>query len=548
MVYLYTGCPEPSLKTVTVVLLRLTNSQLPSVAKILYIYYSQVCKCKPDFWNLEKWGAIMAIPLTNSVPLTGDARIDGLIQGGKWSSGNLSFDLWDTNYGTWGSFATEIVTVAFQWFSKVANINFTDLTFNENIADISIFFSGDLAQTTYGAVALGMFPDVNFTNQVLLEENISRSEYPTIEGDIFLDNYASIFNYSQLGGTGFSTIIHEIGHALGLKHPHDDGGNDRPTFAELGIDNLDNQFFTIMSYNEALGSSPSYDNPATPMLLDVLALQNIYGANMNYNIENNSYEFIDDGISATLWDAGGLDTINSSQSTKSVTINLSDGAFSNAGQTVGAIAYGAIIENAVGSTANDELYGNTVNNKIWGNLGNDTIFGYEGNDSLYGGIGNDFVQGNKGSDLVFGEGGNDTVRGGKQEDAVFGESGNDFVAGDRENDQVYGGTGNDTLRGGKDNDNLFGEAGDDILYGDKGNDIMWGGNGADVFVFKSDSGIDIIKDYSSIEDGIAISSNIFTTSDQALAAFDNGILDFGNGNFVTIENITNLDVSDFIIF
>ena len=39
-------------------------------------------------------------------------------------------------------------------------------------------------------------------------------------------------NYSSLnqGGYDFTTIIHELGHAVGLKHPHDSGGGGRPNF------------------------------------------------------------------------------------------------------------------------------------------------------------------------------------------------------------------------------------------------------------------------------------------------------------------------------
>ncbi len=75
-------------------------------------------------------------------------------------------------------------------------------------------------------------------------------------------------SYDRLGDTngfqhpagehGYTTLIHEIGHALGLKHPHD-GAPNLPS----GEDNHTN---TVMSYGFP-GASPG-----TPMGYDIMAL------------------------------------------------------------------------------------------------------------------------------------------------------------------------------------------------------------------------------------------------------------------------------------
>jgi serralysin len=53
------------------------------------------------------------------------------------------------------------------------------------------------------------------------------------------------------------------------------------------------------------------------------------------------------------------------------------------------IAYGTIIENAVGGGGNDIIIGNTASNKIWGGAGNDIIAAGAGIDYVWGGAGAD---------------------------------------------------------------------------------------------------------------------------------------------------------------
>ncbi len=72
------------------------------------------------------------------------------------------------------------------------------------------------------------------------------------------------------------SLIHEIGHALGLKHPHDGSPNLAPE--------LDNTTNTVMSYNFTGSAARSL------MSLDIAALQSIYGAT-KYNNTNDNYQF-----------------------------------------------------------------------------------------------------------------------------------------------------------------------------------------------------------------------------------------------------------------
>ena len=144
------------------------------------------------------------------------------------------------------------------------------------------------------------------------------------------------------------TLIHEIGHALGLKHPGDynagGGGTPGPYLPE----GEDSHQYSVMSYH----SHPSYDrneSPVTPMLYDIAALQRLYGANMTTRTGNDTYTFSTETELKAIWDAGGWDTFDASNHTQSVKIDLGDGHFSSiAGIDNVAIAYGAQIEAARG--------------------------------------------------------------------------------------------------------------------------------------------------------------------------------------------------------
>jgi len=80
----------------------------------------------------------------------------------------------------------------------------------------------------------------------------------------------------------------------------------------------------------------------TPLMFDILALQNIYGANMTtrmgdtvYGFGSNAgspYDFASNSAPQfCIWDAGGSDTLNCSGFSQSQAINLSAGAFSDVG-------------------------------------------------------------------------------------------------------------------------------------------------------------------------------------------------------------------------
>ncbi|MEL7496759.1 MAG: M10 family metallopeptidase [Planctomycetota bacterium] len=186
---------------------------------------------------------------------------------------------------------------------------------------------------------------------------------------------------------GYVTLIHEIGHALGLKHPFQ--GSPRLPMS------TDSNDYTVMSYTGAdLGF------PATFQPYDVVELQQLYGANLNHATGDDLYAignyFNRLAFVETIWDAGGNDTLSAEGSPVNSVVDLRAGERSSIGfipRNV-TIAYDVVMENAVGSDNDDELIGNFADNMLVGGNGNDRLMGHQGNDDLTGGAGDDvFVWG-----------------------------------------------------------------------------------------------------------------------------------------------------------
>lgn len=226
-------------------------------------------------------------------------------------------------------------------------------------------------------------------------------------GDIWLNNSDESNLTTSNGSYGFHTLIHEIGHALGLKHPGNYNAGGGGANGPYLYPELDNNHYTVMSYNEHTGS---FADPQTPMLYDIAAIQYLYGANYNTRADDTTYTWdANQAFVETIWDGGGIDTIDASNQGFSATINLNPETFSSIGPYSDgnlfyqasnnlAIASGVTIENAVGGAGNDTLIGNTVDNYLSGGSGDDYLVGDAGNDILVGDSGYDTLTGGTGID------------------------------------------------------------------------------------------------------------------------------------------------------
>jgi hypothetical protein len=166
-----------------------------------------------------------------------------------------------------------------------------------------------------------------------------------IFGDVFFD--LTNINADNINNVNTYLALHEIGHALGLKHPFDASPTLNPA--------LDNRTQTVMSYTGV------WTDQLGP--LDVQAIQYLYGSNAS----DNSH------VSSWSWNPATL------------------------------------VLTQIGLSGNDQLFGEYGKDYIDGGSGNDVLAGFESDDTLVGGPGNDLLIGGSGSDAIIGGVGVDTA-------------------------------------------------------------------------------------------------------------------------------------------
>jgi serralysin len=474
---------------------------------------------------------------SNSIPGTGwgNIYIDSLIWGCGWTgAGPITYSFGsgavpdeDSSIGpftgkSWTGSEMAAFTTAVANYSAVCGLTFAEAS-SRGAADIVWWLAPESAM---GEGSLGM-------------HEVPDGSYPQVYGYM---NYEDP-TWSELtpGGYGYITVIHELGHGMGLAHPHDGGDHSDATIFPgvrgaftTGTNGLNQGIWTTMSYNDGWNLAPAtsygYGYQKTLMAFDIAALQALYGANASTGAGDDSYQLTSSNGSGTgwecIWDAGGTDTISNAGSSLAAVINLNAAPLAgiNAGGFVSrdagilggyTIANGVTIENAIGGSGADTLVGNAAGNRLDGGAGGDRMSG---------GLGDDVYIVDNARDVI-------TELAGQGTDTAI-ASIDVTLAANVENlvligGAMFNGTGNslaNTLTGNPGANALSGGNGNDALIGGLGADQLAGGSGNDRFVFQSAAEIgvgggqrDIVTDWRAgdLIDLSAIDADATQGGDQA---------------------------------
>lgn len=264
-----------------------------------------------------------------------------------------------------------------------------------------------------GSPTLGSLPRDSVNNYIAIDTTV----------------YTDIASFEARKGFSAMTVVHELGHMLGLGH----GGS-----YNFEVDRMvqqfgpyDMQLWTLMSYirpEESAFYASQYPvtgtqwdgyYPLTPMMIDILAVQRLYGAatsgpltggnhtfGFNSNIQGAIASYYNFDVNkhpiVTIWENGRDNTLDLSKYSTDSLIDLRPGHFSSANgfkNNIG-IAFGVVVETGIGGSGNDGIIASDVDSRLFGKAGSDVLLGGAGDDMLSGGADPDMIDGGGGLNVL----------------------------------------------------------------------------------------------------------------------------------------------------
>jgi Peptidase M10 serralysin C terminal len=317
--------------------------------------------------------------------------------------------------GTSGGTVTYWFDAASHWTPTEQNALISGLALWSAEANISFSLVANAASANfifYRGTDGSAFEDGNSTNTTVASG--STGSFLSTGTRISIDTRVAGFgpiggSFSAYGGYPYQTLVHEEGHLIGLGHGGPYNGSVDPATQQFSA--YDSRLWSLMSYINPWDTRAKYYNtypvtgtnwgtspdgyayePTTPMILDILAAQQLYGAatsgplagggqifGFNSNIGgliSNYFNFtVNTHPVITIWDGGSNNTLDLSGWSTPATVNLNPGTFSSANGEVNniGIAAGTIIQTAIGGGGNDTLIVNSYNDTIDGRGGTNTV-------------------------------------------------------------------------------------------------------------------------------------------------------------------------------
>jgi Ca2+-binding RTX toxin-like protein len=371
------------------------------------------------------------VPAVSTYTPTRNPYIDGVLGDTKWAVNSFTYSFptsgsyYGNSYGNgentdhFGAFTSAqkaSVRSVLGQYSSVANLSFSEISETSSQHATFRFAMSDAPSTAWA-----YFPTTAAEG-----------------GDAWFNKSSGYYNSPLKGNYAYLTVLHEIGHSLGLEHAHEHFVMPR---------DRDSMEYTVMSYRSFVGASTTsgYTNEMggyaqSLMMYDIAALQHMYGANFSTSSGNTTYRWspttgeaflngvgrgapVANRIFETVWDGGGNDTYHFGNYTTPLKIDLRPGGWTTTsteqladlrwdgskvavGNIANALQYHndlrSLIENAVGGSGHDTIIGNQAANYLKGGAGNDKLTGAAGNDRLDGGGGDDLLTGGLGQDILIG--------------------------------------------------------------------------------------------------------------------------------------------------
>lgn len=325
--------------------------------------------------------------------------------GGSTTGTSASIQYYFDTGSNWTAAEQSTFLGAMALWGSIANISFTQASSETRAKNIGVVFYRYGSATVPSGQSTGYYSSDAYSSGTLGTSTAGTIARAYISAQTQNSGFGDITSFSLLGGYGISTIMHEMGHVLGLGHAGPYNGTVNAATQQL--DATDNRLYSIMSYITPWNTSAAYYNDytvtgtnwgssyssTTPQQLDILAIQQLYGTSTGSTLTTAQtfgfnttlaasdpirmfFDFtINTNPVVTIYDSAAGNTLDLSGFSLGSTINLNPGTFSSvAGMTNNlAIAYNTDIDTVIGGAGNDVFIAGADADTFFGGGGSDKV-------------------------------------------------------------------------------------------------------------------------------------------------------------------------------